>query len=157
MTTKEILLSLPADYPDKASALARSFYADKEFNCAEAAFTALLEAAGIPCPPDMTRFASAFGKGMGSGCTCGSLAGSQMAVGMFFGRTEPSGKAPLICIKTAKALHDRFKEQNKVTCCRILCKGLKHGSPEQKAACAQRTAETVKMAAQVILEMRAQA
>lgn len=155
MTTNEILKNLPPDYADKASARAGKLYADDKLNCAEAVFKALLEEAGVPCPTELCKLASAFGRGMGgAGCSCGSLVGAEMAIGYFFGRTEGTGHTPAQCLKASKAMHEHFIALNKVTCCRILCKGLKAGSPEQRAQCAKRSADSARMAAEVIIETR---
>ena len=155
MTAKEILQNLPPDYADKASARAGNLYADDKLNCAEAVFKALLEEAGVSCPPELCKLASAFGKGMGgAGCSCGSLVGAEMAIGFFFGRTEATGHTPDQCLKASKSMHEHFIALNKVTCCRILCKGLRAGSPEQRAQCAKRSADSARKAAEVIIETR---
>jgi C_GCAxxG_C_C family probable redox protein len=44
----------------------------------------------LPLPDAVISMASGFPVGMGgSGCTCGAIVGGIMAIGMFFGRTEP--------------------------------------------------------------------
>ncbi|MDO5537646.1 MAG: C-GCAxxG-C-C family (seleno)protein [Desulfovibrionaceae bacterium] len=144
---------MDSSYPERVKARAEALYLQQGLNCAEAVFKALLEEAGQSCPVEMVRMASAFGKGQGgSGCLCGSLAGGQMAMGYFFGRVEETGKAPELCGKSAKLLHERFVEANRATCCRILSKGLIHGTPEQKKACGVRTAGNAAIAAEIILE-----
>ena len=74
-----------------------------------------------------------------------------MAVGFLFGRTEENGFCPDVCGHVAKQLHDRFVEHNRITCCRVLHKGLPYGTPEQFEACAKRAVEAARIAAEVIL------
>lgn len=140
------------DFSDKAEQYAAKFYKQDSLNCAESALKAILLASGQGCPSGLIEMASPFGSGMGAGCTCGALAGAQMALGTFFGRKTPTGANPKICAKMAKSLHDRFREANGATCCRILHKGLRHGSEEQRASCCQRTALAARIAALLICE-----
>lgn len=74
-----------------------------------------------------------------------------MVIGFFFGREEERGFCPESCEEIARDLHDRFVEGNRVTCCRVLHKGLPYGTPEQFDACAKRSVRTARMAAEVIL------
>ena len=73
-------------------------------------------------------------------------------MGFMFGRDKETGFPPKFCDALAKRLHDRFVEQNRVTCCRVLHRGLPYGTPEQFDACATRTAEAARIAAEVLLE-----
>ena len=142
---------LDEKFPDRVRQKAGTLYRTDRLNCAESVFKALIEESGRPCPLELLRMASAFGRGMGgAGCCCGALAGGELAVGFLFGRTEESGRCPDSCGQIARELHDRFVRQNRVTCCRVLHKGLPYGTPEQIAACAKRTEEAAAIAAEVI-------
>ena len=144
---------LNRDFPDRVEQRAETLFRKDRLNCAETVFKALMEESGQDCPLELLRLASAFGKGMGrAGCCCGSLVGGEMAIGALFGRTESSGPCPLSCEERAKDLHDRFVKENRVTCCRVLHKGLAYGTPEQFEACAQRSVRTARLAAKVILD-----
>jgi C_GCAxxG_C_C family probable redox protein len=104
-------------------------------------------------PEDVVSLASAFAHGVGgSGCICGALVGGTMALGMFFGRSEAKEDDK---IKKAKELshelHDLFKKNHKVPCCRILTKNVTHGSPEQKQQCARIVGEVTEEAAKIII------
>lgn len=143
---------LTEDFPDRARQKAGTLYRTDRLNCAEAVFKALIEESGHPCPLEILRMASAFGRGMGSaGCCCGALVGGEMAVGFLFGRTEERGRCPDTCGQVAKLLHDHFARHNRATCCRVLHKGLPYGTPEQRAACAKRTEDAAAIAAGIIL------
>ena len=146
---------LTNDYPERVEVTTEALYRDDNLNCAESVLKALLVEAGHACPPELLKLASAFGHGMGgAGCACGALVGGEMAIGYFLGRTESKGKAPAGCTKAAKELHSRFVALNRATCCRILHKGLKHGTPEQKQSCALRSGGGGRLAAQLLLELQ---
>jgi len=78
--------------------------------------------------------ASAFSGGMGSGCLCGAIAGSQMIIGAIYGKENKFGNPPSATMK-ARELIQKFTEKHKATCCRVLTRGLDMGSPERKAHC----------------------
>ena len=149
-------MELREDMPAQARELARQYFRRDFNNCAESVFRAIMEVSGRSCPVEVLKMASAFGRGMGqAGCACGALVGGEMAIGIFFGRTETSGPAPDICAQAAKLLHKRFKKQNGATCCRILHKGLPFGTDEQFDSCCERTLNAAELAAGVIAEVQA--
>ncbi len=142
-------------FPERAGKSAEAYFRNDLLNCAESVLRALLEEAGHPCPVQVTRLASAFGRGMGgAGCCCGALVGGQMALGFLFGRTEESGEPPELCGKLAKVLHDRFVAKNRAACCRVLHRGMPYGTAEQFDSCAVRSAEAAETAARLIWEVR---
>ena len=140
-------------FPSRAGKAAEAFFRIDVLNCAESVLKAVLGESGLPCPLDLLKAASAFGRGMGgAGCCCGALVGGQMALGCIFGRTRESGEPPEECARLARLLHDRFTAQNKAACCRVLHKGMPYGTPEQFDSCAVRTGRAAELTAQVILE-----
>lgn len=55
-------------------------------------------------------------------CLCGTVAAAQMILGFNFGRDNLKNNE--ICAREkAKEFMTRFKEKNKVTCCRVLSSG----------------------------------
>ncbi len=92
--------------------------------------------------------AAALPVGMGgAGCTCGTLSGAQLALGLFLGGKTPWRKmAP-----AAQEMHDQFRGRFASTCCRVLSKKLKHDPKAHKAFCVELTGEATMMAAQIIL------
>lgn len=136
----------------RAKEAARIYYEKDQLNCAESVLRALMEQFAGSCPLELLRVASGFGRGMGAGCACGALTGSVMAVGLLFGRTEPTGRCPKETGVLSKTVHDAFREHFGATCCRILHRGLPFGTPEQKASCATRTAEAAELAALILAQ-----
>ena len=83
---------------------------------------------------DLLPVATSFSGGMGSGCLCGAVAGSQMRIGALYGKENMAGNEVLARAK-AKELVQRFVETNKATCCRVLTRGFDMASPDRKAHC----------------------
>ena len=140
-------------FPQRAGKAAEDYFRIDVLNCAESVLKAVLEEAGRPCPLELVRAASAFGRGMGgAGCCCGALIGGQMALGCLLGRVRETGEPPEACGRLARVLHDRFVKQNRAACCPVLHRGMPFGSPEQFDSCAVRTGKAAALAAQLLLE-----
>lgn len=75
------------------------------------------------CPAELLPCATSFASGMSSGCLCGAVAAAQIVLGYNFGRENVKGNEVIARAK-AKAFVDEFKARNKVTCCKILSRGL---------------------------------
>lgn len=75
------------------------------------------------CPAELLPCATSFSSGMSSGCLCGAVAAAQIVLGYNFGRENVKGNEVIARAK-AKAFVDEFKARNKVTCCKILSRGL---------------------------------
>ena len=111
------------------------------FFCCEAVMAAMRENFELDVPEDVIGMTSAMSVGAGrSGCMCGALNGGILALGMFFGRTEPRGpKDPEVnkCMSYSNELHNWFKEMNgkKAVCCRVLTREFDMGRGEHKNQC----------------------
>jgi C_GCAxxG_C_C family probable redox protein len=127
-------------------------YLEGDFHCAEVVVKVIHEYFTTGMPEGIWAMASGFPRGMGgSGCLCGTVAGSTMALGMFFGRTEAKDEKVTKAMELAHELHDTFKGKHKVTCCRVLTKNLEFGSPEHLAQCARFAAEMTVETAKIII------
>lgn len=84
---------------------------------------------------ELLPVATPFCAGIGSGCLCGAISGSQMVLGYLFGRGNKNGNEE-IARAIAKQFMEEFKKNHKATCCRVLTSGMEMGSPERKAHCA---------------------
>ncbi len=74
---------------------AEEYYRSGDFYCSEAIVKTIKDAFALPVSDSVVAMASGFPVGMGgSGCTCGAVIGGIMALGLFFGRTEPKDSSP---------------------------------------------------------------
>ncbi len=85
-------------------------------------------------PKELLSCATSFSGGMGSGCLCGAIAGSQMVLGYLYGRDNKSGNEVLARQK-AKQFIEEFKKTHKATCCRVLTAGFDMASKDRKEHC----------------------
>jgi len=123
----------------KASLIAREGMKSGN-NCCQAVLLAASQVWEIPLGDDMMAAASLFGGGMGSGCTCGALAGIIMAAGIMDKyHPHPSG------VKLAQQLHDLFKKEFGSTCCRVIRKKRSVIENIGKKACIDLTGRTVEI------------
>jgi C_GCAxxG_C_C family probable redox protein len=105
--------------------------------CSEAILQVYNESLSLGLNEAGLRMATAFGAGLGgSKCLCGSLSGAIMVLSALSGRVSGSEKESELFVKTQQ-LHDRFREKFRGTCCRVLTKATKWGTPEHHEYCAQ--------------------
>lgn len=74
--------------------LLEKYYKDTNYNCAEAVFSAAMEAWEVDMPKETVKAMACFGAGMGSGITCGAVVGGGAALSCKFvqgdgGHTSP--------------------------------------------------------------------
>ena len=108
-------------------------YFNSGYSCSESIVAEAIEKGLVP--KETLPIATSFSGGMGSGCLCGAIAGSQIVIGTLFGRENSSGNDVCARIK-AKQFIEEFKKSHKATCCRALTAGMDMASPERKAHCA---------------------
>lgn len=131
---------------DKVRADTGRRYKDERLNCAQSVLCSVLENLGHPCPGEYLDMTAGLGQGMGgAGCSCGSLVGGVLALGVCLADRDLSRKA-------ARSLHEIFTAKHRAACCRVLHKGLVHGSPEQIDACMRLAADTAVDTAVIIRE-----
>ena len=107
----------------------------------------------IDVSEDVIKMASGFPVGMGGmGCTCGALTGGVMAIGLVYGRSQ--GKDPKVnkAMELSAKLYQIFCERHKVSCCKVLTRGMEKGSPEHMEQCIAFTGEMAYEAAKIIAE-----
>ena len=100
-------------------------YFNNGYSCSESIIMEAIEKGLVP--EELLSVATSFSGGMGSGCLCGAIAGSQMVLGYVLGRSNAR--------VAAKKFIEEFKINHKATCCRVLTAGLDMASPERKAHC----------------------
>ena len=85
--------------------------------------------------------ATSFSGGMGSGCLCGAIAGSQMVLGLLHGKYKDNTARVL-----AKEFYQKITSIHKVTCCKVLTKDFKDfHSPERKNHCVNMVADCARI------------
>lgn len=116
---------------------ALEYFVNGGCSCSESIVKAAIEQ-GL-CPKEFFPAATAFSGGMSSGCVCGTVASAQMISGF---------NNPVDARANAKFIVDEFKKRNKVTCCRILAKGLQ--GAERKQHCSKFVADVCEILEDVI-------
>ncbi len=98
------------------------------YSCSESIVKAAIDEGLIPA--DFLPCATSFSGGMGHGCLCGAIAGSQMVIGYIHGKGKTEKARGL-----ARDFIEEFKKNHKATCCKVLTAGFDFHSPERKAHC----------------------
>lgn len=133
--------------------IAEDYYRNGDFYCSEAVVKTIIDEFQINVSEDVIKMASGFPVGMGGmGCTCGALTGGVMAIGLVYGRSQ--GKDPKVnkAMELSAKLYQIFCERHKVSCCKVLTRGMEKGSPEHMQQCIAFTGEMAYEAAKIIAE-----
>ena len=133
--------------------IAQDYYRNGDFYCSEAVVKTIIDEFQIDVSEDVIKMASGFPVGMGGmGCTCGALTGGVMAIGLVYGRSQ--GKDPKVnkAMELSAKLYQIFCERHKVSCCKVLTRGMEKGSPEHMEQCIAFTGEMAYEAAKIIAE-----
>lgn len=107
-------------------------YFNQGYSCSESIIMEAVEKGLVP--KALLSVATSFSGGMGSGCLCGAIAGSQIVLGWLFGKNNQNNNDPNARM-LAKQFIEEFKKSHKATCCRVLTAGMDMASPERKAHC----------------------
>lgn len=138
---------------EKIRKIAEDYYRNGDFYCSEAVVKTIIDEFQIDVSEDVIKMASGFPVGMGGmGCTCGALIGGVMAIGLVYGRSQ--GKDPKVnkAMELSAKLYQIFCERHKVSCCKVLTRGMEKGSPEHMEQCIAFTGEMAYEAAKIIAE-----
>ncbi len=138
---------------EKIRKIAEDYYRNGDFYCSEAVVKTIIDEFQIDVSEDFIKMASGFPVGMGGmGCTCGALTGGVMAIGLVYGRSQ--GKDPKVnkAMELSAKLYQIFCERHKVSCCKVLTRGMEKGSPEHMEQCIAFTGEMAYEAAKIIAE-----
>lgn len=131
---------------------AESYYRNGDFFCSEAIVKTIKDEFELPISDDIIAAASGFPVGVGrAGCMCGAVSGGVMALGLVFGRKEPKDPKVTKTMELTKELHEKFRNNHKSLCCRILTKGLDMGAGEHKKQCIAFTGEVAEEVAKIIV------
>lgn len=131
---------------------AENYYRNGDFFCSEAIVKTIKDEFKLPISDEIVAAASGFPIGIGgSGCTCGAVSGGVMALGLVFGRQVAKDPKVRKTMELTKELHEKFRNNHKSLCCRILTKGLDMGSGEHKEQCISFTGEVAEEVAKIIV------
>lgn len=128
----------------KFTKLAKDYY-DNGLSCSEAVIQAAHDS-GIFKSADINevhKIASMFSGGMSSGCLCGAVAGSQIVLGCIFGRNY--SKNTTLNRTVAAELIQKFKEQRKAACCKVLSAPYKDNPVERRHNCSNIVEESAEI------------
>ena len=144
MMRSNVKIGATAVSPKEAQKFAEDSYR-KGFFCCEAVMETMKEIFKLDVSDQTIAMASAMSIGAGrSGCMCGALNGAILALGMFFGRTEPRGpKDPEVnqVMALSNELHNWFRDNNgkHAVCCRVLTREFDMGKGEHREQCIRLT------------------
>lgn len=111
-------------------------YFKNGYSCSESVIRAAVDE-GL-CDLVLLSCATSFSAGMSSGCLCGAVVAAQMVLGYNFGRDNLKDNE--VCARAkAKEFVEKFKEKNKLTCCKVLSGGLQ--GAERKERCSKYVSE----------------
>ena len=122
-------------------------YFNQGYSCSESIIMEAIEKGLVP--EEILSVATSFSGGMGSGCLCGAISGSQMVIGYLFGRNNKSGNE-VQARAMAKQFISEFMKTHKATCCRVLTRGMDMASPERKAHCSNMVNDCSKILEEMI-------
>ena len=125
-------------------------YFKEGYNCAESIFMAYRELLAPEMDPSMVKLMTGFGGGVGqSGCMCGALTGSIVALNMMKGRTT-NQESRDEAYQLAKGFIEKFTETYGATCCRAL-NPYPFTTQEHRANCLKITGNTSKMLMEYVI------
>lgn len=129
-----------------------NYYRNGDHYCSEAIVKTIRDAFTLDVPDTVIAMASGFSVGIGGArCVCGAIVGGIMAIGMFFGRTEPKNSQVDLTMRLTSELHGNFRAKHKRLCCRILTEDMELGSPIHMEQCIAFTGEVAAETAEIIL------
>lgn len=124
---------------------ALEYYMNGGCSCSESVIKAAIDE-GL-CDESLLAVSTAFSGGMSSGCVCGAVAAAQILSGMHFGRGNKFGNDNTAREKAAFIVEE-FKKKHKVTCCRLLSKGLQ--GMERKQNCSRYVSDVCDLIEQIL-------
>lgn len=138
---------------EKIRNTAEAYYRNGDFYCSEAVVKTLVDELQIDAPDDVVKLASGFPVGMGGmGCTCGALTGGILVLGLVYGRNQAKDPSVNKAMAMSAKLYQIFCQRHKVSCCKVLTRGMEKGSPEHMEQCIAFTGEMAYETAKLIVE-----
>ena len=124
--------------------LAPKYFLEENYSCSESIARAAVDLGYAS--EDFISIATSFSGGMGNGCLCGAVAGSQMVIGLLFGKYKTNTARSL-----AKEFYQKFTEIHKVACCKVLTNDFKDfHSSERKNHCSNMVYDCAKILDEIL-------
>ncbi len=134
---------------------AEDYYANGDYYCSEAVVRVMRDTFNLSVSDECIKMASGFPVGVGGArCMCGAVSGGVLALGLAFGRSEAKDPAVNTAMELSRKLLEKFTEAHKVTCCRVLVKGMKLGSAEHMKQCVALTGEMAYECGKIIAQKK---
>ena len=133
----------------KFTELAKNHY-ESGLSCSEAVIKAAYDSGIYKTDniDEVHRIASMFSGGMSSGCLCGAVAGSQIVLGCIFGRDTSGNSNAHKAI--AGEFIQKFKEQRKATCCKVLTAPYKNNLSQRRQNCTDIVQESAQILENIV-------
>ena len=118
--------------------------------CSEAILRAFNEVYGLGLPENAYKISTGFGAGLSkSGCICGTVAAAAMVMGLAAGRNKSYESESIVFLSVNK-IHDRFKEEHKALCCRVLTRSVVWGSSGHRKQCERFVYDTAEWTEEIL-------
>ena len=105
----------------KVEELIGKYYFDTNYNCAEAIFSAAMEAWNLDVPKEAVKGMAGFGGGLGSGLLCGAIVGGTAALSHKYVQGDGGHTSPLL-MKKVRTFVKGVREDCNGTYCKDLRK-----------------------------------
>jgi C_GCAxxG_C_C family probable redox protein len=134
---------------------AELYFRNGNYYCSEAIVAAVRDNLDPNMPEALIACASGFPVGVGkSKCMCGAVSGGVIALGYFFGRSNPSTPQDEKSVNTlalAYELQDAFRQNHGCLCCSTHTAKFDMSKGEHKPQCIRFTGEMAEKTAEIIL------
>jgi C_GCAxxG_C_C family probable redox protein len=138
------------------AARAENLYRTRQHLCADAVLLAFNEGLGGGLTEQQAvglTSGLSIGQG-GAGCLCGAVSGGALVLGLFMGGEGRAYRNTARVREAVNALHTRFKEAHRSTCCRVLTKAVKDDEAAHFEQCAGLTGDAARMVADILFDVR---
>jgi C_GCAxxG_C_C family probable redox protein len=141
---------------DTIAARAENLYRTRQHLCADAVLLAFNEGLGGGLTEQQAvglTSGLSIGQG-GAGCLCGAVSGGALVLGLFLGGEGRAYRDADKVREAVNALHIRFKDAHKSTCCRVLTRAVKDDEAAHFEQCAGLTGEAARVVAEILFNVR---
>ena len=146
----------PSPLSEAIAARAENLYRTRQHLCADAVLLAFNEGLdGGLTEQQAVGLTSGLSIGQGgAGCLCGAVGGGALVLGLFLGGEGRAYRNSGKVREAVNALHARFKDAHRSTCCRVLIKTVKDDEAAHFEQCAGLTGEAARMVAEILFKAR---